>query len=159
MIPVRIIWHHSADLQDSFQFKKINYYHMGQDFPQSSLGFYCGYHWVIEKNGELKQARLETEIGAHDAGENFDSIGICLAGNFNKESPTKEQQITAAKLVKDIMKRWNIPITQIEPHRKGDITDCPGSRLGDYWLVFNYLKSEVNWLNKLIAMWQLIKAK
>ncbi len=140
--PNRIIWHHSANDSSEPQFMQINDWHKDRDFPLSSMGFYVGYHYVIEKDGTIKQARKETEIGAHDQGENINSIGICLAGNFNLKVPTLEQEISIARLIKEIRGRHNIPITRIEPHRYDDDTDCPGKLLKDNWAINQYLKRE-----------------
>ncbi len=148
--PNKIIWHHTADALMSHQFEKINKYHKSRGFPLSSLGFYVGYHWLIEHDGTLKQARKENEIGAHDKGENVGSIGIALAGNFNHTRPTGAQKKTAAILVKRILKDWNIHITRIEPHRKNDATDCPGRRLRDNWLPIVYIHREINLLTRLL---------
>ena len=39
-----------------------------------------GYHYVIEIDGRLSIGRLEETIGAHVAGQNSSSIGICMIG-------------------------------------------------------------------------------
>jgi N-acetylmuramoyl-L-alanine amidase len=143
-IPARIIWHHSADNSDGPQFQKVNQYHKERAFPVSSLGYYCGYHYFIESNGSCVTARTETEIGAHDQGENSNSLGICLAGNFNLRYPSEAQTASVARLIKDIRSRHNIPITRIEPHRWDDETDCPGTLLPDNWLITQYLGRQGN---------------
>lgn len=140
--PTRIIWHHSADGSTKPQFVKINEYHKTRDFPLSSFNFYVGYHYLIEHDGTIMQARKETEIGAHDTGENLNSIGICLAGNFNIAWPSEAQMASAALLIKQIRGRWKIPLTRIEPHRWDDDTDCPGLNLADNWLINEFLKRE-----------------
>lgn len=43
----------------------------------------CGYHYVIRRDGELEEGRPLNEAGAHAAGFNRNSIGICLAGGVN----------------------------------------------------------------------------
>jgi len=144
MIPRRIIWHHSADNSTAHQFEKINRYHKSRDFLRSSLGFYVGYHYLIEWDGTIKKAREENEIGAHDTGENLNSIGICLAGDFSTHLPSETQVKQIAKLVTEIKSRWDIPITRIEPHRWDDDTECPGKFLKDNWLVETYLEHEGN---------------
>lgn len=133
MTPRRIIWHHSAYQSDEPQFAKINEWHKARDFPRSREGWYVGYHYVIEKAGAVIQARYDDEIGAHDQGENLDSIGICLAGDFNKERPTEAQTRAFRKLWLDLVVRLNIPVLAIEPHRRDDNTDCPGKNLSDDW--------------------------
>ena len=142
MKPERIIWHHSADASEAHQWDKINNYHKQKTFPKSSMGYWIGYHWVVERDGTARAAREETEIGAHDTGENLNSIGICLAGNFNLHTPTLEQAASVARLVREIRARWPIPLTRIEPHRWDDTTDCPGRLLPDNWLIEQYLERE-----------------
>ena len=39
-----------------------------------------GYHYVIEVDGALRAGRLPDEVGAHAAGHNADSIGVCMVG-------------------------------------------------------------------------------
>lgn len=142
MTPRRIIWHHTADRSPAPQFDKVNAYHKTREFPKSTLGYFVGYHWLIEPDGLLRQARLETEIGAHDEGENINSIGVCLAGDFTATLPTEAQCATAGRLIGEIRARWDIPLTRIEPHRWDDTTHCPGDFLPDNWLIKEYLKRE-----------------
>ena len=140
--PSRIIWHHSADASERNQFNKVNEYHRTRNFPLSARGYYCGYHYFIEPDGTIIKAREENEIGAHDQGENSNSLGICLAGNFSLKYPTELQTASAALLIKQIRTRLNIPITRIEPHRWDDDTECPGTLLPDNWLINEFLKRE-----------------
>lgn len=148
--PNKIIIHHT-DNNALYQFAATNTHHRDvKRFPESQLGYFGGYHYLIEKDGRFFQYRLETEIGAHDQGENINSIGIALAGNFNKELPTKEQEKALAALLEKIITHWKIPIQRIEPHRWGDSTDCPGWRLQDTWAQQIYLKYKISWIQKIL---------
>lgn len=129
--PNRIIWHHSADTSSGSQFDKINTYHKKKWNYKSILGFYGGYHILIEKDGQIKRYRADNEIGAHDAGENINSLGVCLAGNFNIEHPTDLQIASLKDVLLDWIKRYGISVDRIDPHRMGDTTDCPGKLLQD----------------------------
>jgi len=144
MKATRVILHHSGDAAYGKQFNKINTWHRQQGFPKSSLNYYVGYHYVIERDGTIKQARQENEIGAHDQGENVDSIGICLVGDFNKERPTESQANAAARLFGFVRARHGISLTRVENHRVDDTTDCPGSNIPDNWLVEQYLSRETS---------------
>lgn len=137
--PRRIIVHHSADRSTGSQFANIDAYHKSRGFPRSSLGFYVGYHYVIEHNGTIRQARVDDEIGAHDTGENLNSVGICLTGNFSIDDPTTAQKLSYAQLVHELRQQWAIPIIHIEPHRWDDKTECPGTRLLDEAFIYMYL--------------------
>ena len=131
--PLRIIWHHSASAGPGHQAKAIDAYHQQRGFPKSSLGFYGGYHVLVEKDGTIFRYRQDNEIGAHSYGQNVNSLGICLAGNFETEVPTKEQQEAFARQLHQWVERYNISIKQIQPHRHFKATACPGKRLYDAW--------------------------
>ncbi len=156
--PKEIIVHHTADVFNGLQFKKVDNYHKSIDFPISSLGYFCGYHYFIERNGELRQARRDNDEGAHTKGRNFVSIGICLAGNFNLEFPTKEQEEALGNLCADLMDKYKIPISEIVPHRKYRLTDCFGDLLKDNWAQTTILQTKVNIIMKII-LWIKINLK
>lgn len=41
---------------------------------------HIGYHWIIRTNGQPVKGRSVDEVGAHVAGHNSDSVGICMVG-------------------------------------------------------------------------------
>lgn len=131
--PTRIIWHHSADTDVNSQFEKINQFHKSRNFPKSKLGFYGGYHYLIESSGEVRRYRLDSEIGAHAYGFNHNSIGICLAGNFDIQIPTIMQQRSFSYLLKALIYFYDIEKKDILPHRQIRKTACPGGKLYDTW--------------------------
>lgn len=93
-----------------------------------------GYNWFIEKNGEPAVGRDEKIDGAHTIGYNSQSIGICLAGNFDVTYPTKEQEITLRKLILSKMVQYNIPASNVVPHRKFAKKSCYGNLLSNKWI-------------------------
>lgn len=122
--------HHTFEIINNYHRHNPNVW-LGE---YSGLGFAIGYHYVIERLGKLTQGRLDTDEGAHAVGMNTSSIGICVVGNFNATLPTKEQEETLKKLLKELTKKWNIPIKRIVPHRhfsRG--TDCYGKKLTNDW--------------------------
>lgn len=154
--PTKIIWHHSAVSSEQDQFKGIDNGHKKRGFPKSSLGFFVGYHYLIEHNGAIKQARKENEPGCHDRGENFRSIGICLSGNFSLNMPSERQTKAARRLVRQLMMKYNIPPERVEPHRWDDATECPGKLLPDDFLTPTDIAGD---LNEIIRMLQEIIKK
>ncbi|MDV5063356.1 N-acetylmuramoyl-L-alanine amidase [Veillonella sp. YH-vei2232] len=44
-----------------------------------------GYHFVIRKDGTIERGRPLSVVGTHAQGDNLHTIGICMAGNFEKE--------------------------------------------------------------------------
>lgn len=97
-----------------------------------SLGWgKIGYHYFIDKAGNVTQGRKDDEEGAHTIGYNTKSLGICLAGNFDVTLPTKAQinSLTDILLLKS--KQYAIPLENIVPHRFASGKTCYGKLLAD----------------------------
>lgn len=152
LTPEKIIIHHSASASEQPQFLAINEHHKERFGMLSSLGFWGGYHYLIEKSGEVRQYRSPTEAGAHTKGQNDVAIGICLAGNFNFQKPTANQIVSLCKLIDYLLKVYQIPAPQIYPHRHFSITDCPGLLLPDDWAINQYKSFLIENLNHLIII-------
>lgn len=45
-----------------------------------------GYHYVIDLDGTIEAGRPEPEVGAHCAGHNAHSIGICTIGGMDEKN-------------------------------------------------------------------------
>jgi N-acetylmuramoyl-L-alanine amidase len=101
-----------------------------------------GYHFVIDVNGFLYTGRHRDEIGAHVAGYNMNSIGICCVG-YDKLSLLQWSQL--ASIVLQLKREY--PNAKIVGHRDlspdlnhdGKITSneymklCPGFNVSE-WL-------------------------
>lgn len=116
-----IVWHHSATSTGSAEgFAK---YHVEKhDWPG------IGYHFVIEKDGTIKQTNELTTVSYHCPGRNTDGVGVCLVGNFSNSMPTKEQMQSATWLGREIRKRVGKNLTSA-PHGDFKDTSCPGDKL------------------------------
>lgn len=130
--------HHSAYPHDGHpQLDRVNMLHRNRGFPLSNLGYYVGYHFFIEENGKIIQTRELTETGAHSyncgcqdvdisgvpAGMiNVRSIGICLAGNFTKDTPKDQQIVALHSLIFLLHKQYGIRHLL---HRETKRTSCP----------------------------------
>ena len=150
--PNKIIFHHTADASLGRQFDKTNRYHKNHGFPVSSFGYFCGYHFFIERDGTTIFARRLDEIGAHCRGENEQAFGVGLAGNFNIERPTEEQIKSLGLWCKMLMDRNNISIRAIKPHRLYRSTDCPGSNVEDNLAANAVIAQELSIVSK-IQLW------
>lgn len=128
-----IIHHSGASAEQTFE--SINTYHkdIWASSTESSLGYFCGYHYVIDKNGIVNQARLDTDEGAHTIGCNRKSLGICLIGDFDNVLPPSVQIDALTKLMLDKLVLWGIPLDNILPHRHFAKKTCYGSMLADTW--------------------------
>ncbi len=138
--PLYLIVHHTGGsdidpLQDSsnFTFEQCNEQHRKSFNMKSSLGFYIGYHYYIDKLGKVTQGRADTDEGAHTIGRNSESIGICLAGNFDATLPTEIQKVALAELLKRLSAKYGIPTQNIVPHRFFGPKTCYGNKLADNW--------------------------
>lgn len=115
-------------------FEVVNEYHRQKWSFRSKLGYYLGYQYFIDKQGKITQAREDTETGAHTIGQNNDSIGICLAGNFDVTLPTKEQIEALKGLVEALKATYSIGLDCIVPHRHFANKSCYGRLLSDDWI-------------------------
>lgn len=97
-----------------------------------------GYHWLIDRNGALARGRPETQVGAHVAGHNSGTIGVCLIGGHGAsatdgfhENFTPEQDRALRLLLQDIGRRTRID--RITGHNDYAQKACPGFMVGP-WL-------------------------
>jgi len=140
--PKQIVVHHDGVSRKGPSFAIVNDFHRAEGFPRSSLGFFVGYHYWIERDGKTIQARDENEIGAHTQNFNYVSLGIGLAGNFDKEMPTDEQIASLGTLLSRLCFTHSIPGDQIFPHRKFNPKTCYGKLLSDTWAQEVFVKYE-----------------
>ncbi len=68
------------------------------DKMHRARGFQCiGYHFVIRRNGVVEIGRPQNTIGAHVAGHNSTSVGICMVGGVAEDGKTAEDNFTPAQ--------------------------------------------------------------
>ena len=101
-----IVIHCSASRCDrDFPFAALDRYHR-------SLGWNgCGYHYYVTKDGRIHVGRRESEVGAHAAGYNAHSIGICYEGGLDPkgqpaDTRTEAQKQTIRHLLDDLLSRY-----------------------------------------------------
>lgn len=92
-----------------------------------------GYNWVIEKTGKVRKGRDETKDGAHTLGQNSQSIGICIVGNFDATYPTKEQEDALVGLLGQTMKKYSLTPEDVHYHREYANKTCPGRNISATW--------------------------
>jgi len=127
MKPVRIIVHTTADLYPFNQLERVDNWHRQLDFPKSSLGYWIGYTYFLERNGKVIQTRTDTEQQAHVQGYNSDSIGIGVAGNHDYERPTQLQLSAVKNLILHKMTEHSILPDNVFGHRNfTKFKTCPG---------------------------------
>lgn len=117
------------------QYKSINAYHRDErGFPQSTLGDWIGYHYLI--TGEtMYKCKEDFEVGAHcnfvvdGVSMNYQSIGVCIGFDGDIELPIKPHLDLFKSLIEKIMKKYDIPIERVVFHRDFDNKGktCPGT--------------------------------
>ena len=78
-----------------------------------------GYHFVIRLNGDVTTGeRHLDEAGAHVAGLNSRSYGICMSGHGDFHNFTENQYNSLIDLCIRLMKDYNIPVEKVIGHRE-----------------------------------------
>ena len=107
-----------------------------------------GYHFFIDKKGNIFRGREENAVGAHAYGSNYDSIGICAEGKYMEENMPVVQRKAFTELIKYLMAKYNINVVQC--HRDVNNTNCPGKNFPFDEIMQNITaKNEID--NKKIA--------
>lgn len=91
-----------------------------------------GYHFVIRKDGTIEQGRKLLAVGAHAYQHNKNSVGICVAGNFDFVKVPAVQWDSLKLLTAWLCQKFKLNPTKrgvIVGHRDLNDTDCPGKNL------------------------------
>lgn len=80
----------TPDEGDQFGFEDINQWHKERGFLDPNTGIHCGYHYIYRRSGVIEFGRPESSIGAHCAGENHDSLGLCTMSTRALTRPQME---------------------------------------------------------------------
>lgn len=116
----------------------IDVWHSARGFKRDSAAreafnptlFAIGYHYVIDCDGAKQTGRSLDEVGAHVAGHNTDSVGICMVGT---DKFTQAQWQALGSLVRALQLKY--PTAAIVGHRdlspdlNGDGTITPNEYL------------------------------
>lgn len=149
-VPNKIILHHTAAKTPIPQFAAVDEWHRQRGFLKSSLGFFVGYHYLIEVDGTVKQARDDKEEGSHTIGENLKSLGVALVGDFTNSLPTPAQLNSLGQLLHSLCTKYSIHPTRIFPHKTYSSTACPGGKLDISFGTLVYLSNSNNPISKII---------
>lgn len=83
-----------------------------------------GYHFFINKNGDVYRGRPENAQGSHCPKHNTTSLGVCFEGEFMTEHVNDAQTAAYKELVKYIRAKYGkLPIYG---HKELYSTSCPG---------------------------------
>ena len=128
-----IILHCSATREgQDVKAKTIKQWHKERGFDD------IGYHYVIDLDGTIEKGREEDLVGAHCKGHNATSIGICYVGGCDKnmkpkDTRTPEQKRSMLSLVRKLVNKYKIPVTQIWAHHDFDKHKaCPSFDVSEF---------------------------
>lgn len=106
-----------------------------------------GYHFVVDRAGNIYQARPEYVIGAHVGGANTGNTGVCVLGCYHPPEANCNDRITQASLDSLIvLYGWIADTYEVDPdvllgHRDYfGTTACPGDNL---WGLLGYFRTEI----------------
>ena len=117
--PEFIILHHSLTKDGAAaNWNAIRKYHM-DTLKWSAIGYHYGIERIRESL-EILKGRMHEEPGAHCKQQNMNtrSLGICNIGNFDNHVPSEARWLLTLKLVKSLMKQYNIPIVNVQKHHE-----------------------------------------
>lgn len=98
-----------------------------------------GYHVVVHEDGTAHRGRPNRTPGAHVAGFNATTLGICYIGNGNVRGPNLAQMVTIFKWLERWCRAYGLPASAVlghretgpfvEPPAKPTTKACPGNRV------------------------------
>ena len=128
-----IILHCSATREgQDVKAKTIKQWHKDRGFDD------IGYHYVIDLDGTIEKGGDEGLVGAHCKGHNATSIGICYVGGCDKnmkpkDTRTPEQKRSMLSLVRKLVNKYKIPVSQIWAHHDFDKhKGCPSFDISEF---------------------------
>lgn len=129
-----IVLHYSATYADQdLDVDDIRKMHLARGFND------VGYHYVIKRDGTVQKGRADHVVGAHVAGHNTGSLGICCIGGLERETGpnvgvdnrTEAQKAATIRLVKELLAKH--PKAQVVGHKDLGPTQCPGFDVRSWW--------------------------
>ena len=95
-----------------------------------------GYHFVVDRYGNVHAGRPIEKPGAHTKGQNANSIGVSYVGGCAtdgrtpKDTRTPAQRSAIVGLIKDLKRRYGSHIT-VHGHNEFAAKSCPSFKVKD----------------------------
>lgn len=88
-----------------------------------------GYHVLIFPDGIIALGRHLSDVGAHTVGQNANSVGVCMLGNFDVELPEPEQWSSTKVVLAKLLSAYGLKPKDIYFHRDFASKTCPGTKI------------------------------
>ena len=145
----KLTLHHAACCSaDNLEEGKSQVYWI-QDFHQNGRGWNdIGYHFLVDRAGNIYQGRPETVIGAHVGDANTGNIGVCLLGCYHPpeascfQTITPESRQSIVELFSWVSDTYGQNPTVLLGHRDYfGTTACPGDNI---WIELPRFRAEIS---------------
>ena len=145
----KLTLHHAACCSaDDLEEGKAQVYWI-QDFHQNGRGWNdIGYHFLVDRAGNIYQGRPETVIGAHVGGANTGNIGVCLLGCYHPpeascfQTITPESRQSIVELFSWVSDTYGQSPAVLLGHRDYfGTTACPGDNI---WIELPRFRAEIS---------------
>jgi hypothetical protein len=145
----KLTLHHAACCSaDDLEEGKSQVYWI-QDFHQNGRGWNdIGYHFLVDRAGNIYQGRPETVIGAHVGDANTGNIGVCLLGCYHPpeascfQTITPESRQSIVELFSWVSDTYGQSPTVLLGHRDYfGTTACPGDNI---WIELPRFRAEIS---------------
>ena len=91
-----------------------------------------GYHYAIDRAGNVWEARPLRYQGAHVKNYNPGNVGIVVLGNFDQQQPSQQQLTALQQHTSSLMRAYDVRVTNLRTHMQWAPTRCPGRHLQRY---------------------------
>lgn len=105
--------------------------HARRGYDLSVYGYNTAYHYFIGSDGTVVHTRPDTDRTMHTKSDamNMQSIAIVLAGSFETETPSRAQLSSLLSLIRNLQKKYEIPIDHVIAHGEASPTKCAGKNI------------------------------
>lgn len=134
--PLTVYIHHTADngvrgdtlKHDRIYWQSIQAYHFSQDYQDIAYNFLISKKVGSKKKPRVYEGRGLGVLSAATMNHNHNSISICVAGNFEKQTCGDDVAIAIKKTIKRL-KSLGANIQKVDVHRNVYPTSCCGKHL------------------------------
>lgn len=130
--PMRMTVHHSAGSPSHTDMNLLSQIG-GWEKDHIKRGFgRMGYHWVINGLGTVAEGTGTELVGSHTRANNRGNIGVCLAGNFDKQEPTDKMLASLTGLLAYVGARYDMDTSSpdfVRGHEHYVRKACPGNHV------------------------------